>query len=51
VTVATRSALALSVLAGLLGACRDLALPEVGTDGGVGPDLTIRSPLAGQTIP
>ncbi len=50
-TVATRSALALSALAGLLGACRDLALPEVATDGGVGPDLTIRAPREGQTIP
>ena len=40
-----------AVLAGLLGACRDLALPDVSGDGGVGPDLTVRAPRDGQTIP
>ncbi|HZW87655.1 MAG TPA: hypothetical protein VFF12_01135, partial [Myxococcaceae bacterium] len=39
------------LLAGALGACRDLGLPEVSADGGVGPDLTVRSPREGQTIP
>ena len=29
----------------------DLALPNVPADGGVGPELTIHSPLEGQTIP
>ena len=46
-----RSALGPCLLAGLLGACRDLALPDVSADGGVGPDLAIRSPREGQTIP
>ena len=34
-----------------LPACWDLALPNVPPDGGVGPTLTIHSPLEGQTIP
>ncbi len=34
----------------LLSACLDLELPEVPADGGVGPTLTIHSPLEGQTI-
>ena len=33
-----------------LPACWDLALPTVPPDGGVGPTLTIHSPLEGQTI-
>jgi hypothetical protein len=53
VTVTTRlcRAVAPCLLAGVLGACRDLALPDVSADGGVGPDLTVRSPREGQTIP
>ena len=35
----------------LLPACWDLDLPNVPPDGGVGPTLTIHSPLEGQTIP
>src|SRR5262245_10261043 len=35
----------------LLPACWDLYLPNVPPDGGVGPTLTIHSPLEGQTIP
>ena len=35
----------------LLPACWDLALPNVPGDGGVGPTLTIHSPLENQTIP
>jgi hypothetical protein len=35
----------------LLPACLDLELPNVPADGGVGPTLTIHSPLEGQTIP
>lgn len=52
-TVTTRlcRAVAPCLLAGVLGACRDLALPDIGADGGVGPDLTVRSPREGQTIP
>jgi len=34
-----------------LPACWDLELPNVPADGGVGPTLTILSPLEGQTIP
>jgi hypothetical protein len=34
----------------LLPACLDLELPSVPADGGVGPTLTIHSPLEGQTI-
>jgi hypothetical protein len=34
----------------LLPACLDLELPAVPADGGVGPTLTIHSPLEGQTI-
>ena len=34
-----------------LPACMDLDLPNVPADGGVGPTLTILSPLEGQTIP
>jgi hypothetical protein len=34
-----------------LPACWDLELPTVPPDGGVGPTLTIHSPLEGQTIP
>ena len=52
-TVTTRlcRAVAPCLLAGVLGACRDLTLPDVSADGGVGPDLTVRSPREGQTIP
>ena len=52
-TVATRLCRAVlpCLLAGALGACRDLSLPDVGADGGVGPDLTVVSPREGQTIP
>ena len=39
------------LLAGMLGACRDLALPDVQADGGPGPDLTVQAPREGQTIP
>jgi hypothetical protein len=35
----------------LLPACWDLGLPNVPPDGGVGPTLTVHSPLEGQTIP
>jgi hypothetical protein len=35
----------------MLGACRDLALPDVQADGGPGPDLTVLAPREGQTIP
>jgi hypothetical protein len=35
----------------VLPACLDLELPNVPADGGVGPTLTIHSPLEGQTIP
>jgi hypothetical protein len=53
VTVTTRLSRAVApwLLAGVLGACHDLGLPDVGADGGVGPDLTVRSPREGQTIP
>ena len=34
----------------LLPGCLDLELPNVPADGGVGPTLTIHSPLEGQTI-
>jgi hypothetical protein len=53
VTVTTRlcRAVAPCLLAGALGACRDLTLPDVSADGGVGPDLTVLSPREGQTIP
>jgi hypothetical protein len=53
VTVATRlsRAVAPCLLAGVLVACHDLGLPDVDADGGVGPDLTVRSPREGQTIP
>ena len=52
-TVATRLCRAVlpCLLAGVLGACRDLALPDLPADGGVGPDLTVRAPREGQTIP
>src|SRR5215470_6605756 len=35
----------------LLPACWDLELPNIPADGGVGPTLTVHSPLEGQTIP
>ena len=42
--------LLLSACALLLPACLDLELPDLGSDGGVGPDLHIHSPQPGQTI-
>ncbi|HSP19699.1 MAG TPA: hypothetical protein VLQ79_09300, partial [Myxococcaceae bacterium] len=38
------------LLAAGLGACLDLGLPGVPPDGGVGPELTVRAPRAGQTL-
>src|SRR5262249_35350508 len=49
-TVRCRKVLLAAALA-LLPACWDLELPNVPADGGVGPTLTIHSPLQGQTIP
>jgi len=44
-------AVASFLLGVVLCACHDLGLPDVNPDGGVGPDLTVRSPREGQTIP
>ena len=41
----------LAVACLFLPACWDLARPNIPPDGGVGPTLTIHSPLDGQTIP
>ena len=52
-SVATRlgRVVGMALAASQLLACLDLALPDVGSDGGVGPDLTIHSPREGETIP
>ena len=52
-SVATRLCrfVAMCLVSSQLLACLDLALPDVGADGGVGPDLDIHSPREGQTIP
>jgi len=43
--------LASCLLGSVLAACHDLGLPDVSPDGGAGPDITVRSPREGQTIP
>ena len=50
VTSVRRPALLLAASSLVLSACLDLELPNVPADGGAGPELTIHSPLEGDTI-